>query len=248
MSNPSGSLEAHSNPAESSATAEGDEGLPVIRAENVERIFEIGANRIEVLRGVSLQVMKGERLFLCGASGAGKTSLLYTLAGLEKPNSGEVFLGERSLYRLGRREQARIRNRDMGYVFQNYALLPELTAMENVIIPARIQGLEQHHEKRANELLDMVGLGQRLHHLPTELSGGEQQRVAIARSLINNPAIIFADEPTGNLDSATGDEIMRLLLDLVSREGKTLIVVTHDARLAQTGDRRLELADGKLVS
>lgn len=214
----------------------------------VVRTFKIGNNEIEVLRGVSLDVMRGERLFLCGASGAGKTSLLYTLAGLEAPNNGEVYLGERLLYRLSRREQARVRNREMGYVFQNYALLPELTAHENVVLPARIHGASRADHARAEQLLTMVGLENRLHHLPTELSGGEQQRVAIARSLINDPEIIFADEPTGNLDSATGDEVMSLLLDLVARENKTLVVVTHDVRLSETGDRRLELADGKLVS
>jgi len=221
---------------------------PIIRADNVVRTFEIGTSSIEVLKGVSLEVLRGERLFLCGASGAGKTSLLYTLAGLEAPNEGDIYLGERALYRLSRREQARVRNREMGYVFQNYALLPELTAHENVVLPARINGAGSAEHDRAEELLKMVGLDKRLHHLPTELSGGEQQRVAIARSLVNDPEIIFADEPTGNLDSATGKEVMSLLLDLVAKQNKTLVVVTHDIRLSEIGDRRLELADGKLVS
>ncbi len=220
----------------------------MIRADKVVRTFQIGDHRIEVLRGVSLDVMRGERLFLCGASGAGKTSLLYTLAGLERPNEGEVYLGDRPLYGLSRNAQARVRNREMGYVFQNYGLLPELTAVENVLIPARIDGATKADEERAAGLLDMVRLGNRLHHLPAELSGGEQQRVAIARALINDPAILFADEPTGNLDSTTGAEVMKLLLDLVTNENKTLVVVTHDAHLAESGDRRLELADGKLVS
>jgi len=231
-------------PAEPSASS----STPIIRAKDVVRTFEVGTSSIEVLRGVSLEVLRGERLFLCGASGAGKTSLLYTLAGLEAPNDGDVYLGERALYRLSRREQARVRNREMGYVFQNYALLPELTAQENVVLPARITGAGSAQHERAAELLKMVGLEHRLHHLPTELSGGEQQRVAIARSLINDPEIIFADEPTGNLDSATGKEVMSLLLDLVARQNKTLVVVTHDIRLSEIGDRRLELADGKLVS
>lgn len=220
----------------------------VIRADGVVRTFEIGDNRIEVLKGVTMDVKRGERLFLAGASGAGKTSLLYTLAGLERPNEGEVYIGNRPLYSLSASAQAQIRNREMGYVFQNYALMPELTAVENVLIPARIHGATSADAKRAGELLDLVGLGDRQHHLPTELSGGEQQRVAIARALINDPAILFADEPTGNLDSNTGAEIMQLLLDLISKEGKTLVVVTHDAELAGSGDRRLELADGKLVS
>ena len=220
----------------------------VIRADDVVRTFEIGDNRIEVLKGVTMDVKRGERLFLSGASGAGKTSLLYTLAGLERPNQGEVYIGERALYALSANDQAQIRNREMGYVFQNYALMPELTAVENVLIPARIHGATNADATRAGELLELVGLGDRQQHLPAELSGGEQQRVAIARALINDPAILFADEPTGNLDSNTGTEIMQLLLDLISREGKTLVVVTHDAELANSGDRRLELADGKLVS
>jgi predicted ABC-type transport system involved in lysophospholipase L1 biosynthesis ATPase subunit len=235
---------AHSDPASpSAATSE-----TVIRADDVVRTFEIGNSHIEVLKGVTMDVKRGERLFLSGASGAGKTSLLYTLAGLERPNEGEVYIGERPLYGLSASAQAKIRNREMGYVFQNYALMPELTAVENVLIPARIRGATNADAKRASELLDLVGLGDRQQHLPTELSGGEQQRVAIARALINDPAILFADEPTGNLDSATGAEIMQLLLDLISKEGKTLVVVTHDSELAQSGDRRLELADGKLVS
>lgn len=214
----------------------------IIVAEDVYRTFEIGSSRIEVLRGVSLEVQAGEKLFLCGASGAGKTSLLYTLAGLEKPNHGKVLIGGESLYEMNRSRQARCRNRRMGYVFQSYALLPELTACENVCLPAMIGG--KNSLQRAGELLDRVGLGDRLHHLPPELSGGEQQRVAIARSLMNDPEILFADEPTGNLDSKTGAEVMDLLLSLVDEQNKTLLVVTHDSSLAQSGDRTLELADG----
>lgn len=218
---------------------------PLIRADNVHRTFEIGESRIEVLRGITLTIQAGEKLFLCGASGAGKTSLLYTLAGLEKPNLGDVFIDGRSLYGLGRREQARIRNKLMGYVFQNYSLLPELTAEENVTIPAMIG--KRKASDRAAELLERVGLGGRLHHLPAELSGGEQQRVAIARALMNDPQVLFADEPTGNLDSKTGSGVMDLLISLVDEQRKTLLVVTHDSTLAKIGDRKLELADGRLV-
>ena len=185
-----------------------------VEARDIVRTFHIGENRIEVLKGVSLTVNHGETLFLVGPSGAGKTSLLYTLAGLEKPNEGDVVINGRSLYRLGRREQARVRNTSMGYVFQSFFLLPELTALENVMVPAMIRG--NYAKARATELLERVGLGERTTHLPSEMSGGEQQRVAIARSLINDPAIIFADEPTGNLDTATGSAVMNLLMDLVN--------------------------------
>ena len=218
---------------------------PIVVADEVHRTFHIGPNRIEVLKGVSFEIMAGERVFLCGASGAGKTSLLYTLAGLERPNQGRVLIDGKSLYQQSRREQARVRNRRMGYVFQNYSLLPELTAVENVTVPAMIGG--RSGRERAEHLLDHVGLGDRMSHLPAELSGGEQQRVAIARALMNDPAMIFADEPTGNLDSKTGSEVMDLLLEVVAEEKRTLLVVTHDTVLAQSGDRRLELADGRLV-
>tara|TARA_R110002096_G_scaffold54517_18_gene140653 strand:- start:10715 stop:11389 length:675 start_codon:yes stop_codon:yes gene_type:complete len=213
---------------------------------NLHRAFTIGEKTIEVLRGVDLEVKRGEKLFLCGASGAGKTSLLYTLAGLERPNQGSVEINGQSLYDLPAHEQARLRNQFMGYVFQHYFLLPELTAIENVLLPAMIG--RKVAEDRAKEMMTKIGLGDRLNHLPAELSGGEQQRVAIARSLINDPEIIFADEPTGNLDSKTGAEVMAALLEMTGEQDKTLVVVTHDNELAQTGDRQLVLADGKLVS
>jgi putative ABC transport system ATP-binding protein/lipoprotein-releasing system ATP-binding protein len=194
---------------------------------------------------VDVRVRRGERLFLCGASGAGKTSLLYTLAGLERPNRGEVLVGGGSLYDQPAHDQARLRNRMMGYVFQSYFLLPELTALENVMLPAMIGG--NRSAERARTLLERVGLEARSHHLPAELSGGEQQRVAIARALINDPEIVFADEPTGNLDSRTGEAVMGALLEMVTEQKRTLVVVTHDLHLAESGDRKLILADGRLV-
>ncbi len=217
---------------------------PHISAHDLRRSFRIGDRRIEVLRGISLEVQRGESVFLVGASGAGKTTLLYTLAGLERPESGRVLFEGRELYRGSGREQARVRNERMGFVFQGYFLLPELTALENVLLPMKIQGREDLAEAEA--ALDRVGLAGRRHHLPAELSGGEQQRVAIARSFINHPSILFADEPTGNLDSRTGGVIVDLLLALVRENQKTLVVVTHDARLAQRGDRTVEMVDGLL--
>ncbi len=218
--------------------------VPAIEARDVVRTFQIGKNRIKVLKQVSLQVERGEKLFLCGPSGAGKTTLLYTLAGLESPSEGEVFTNGRSLYKLSRREQARIRGMSMGYVFQNFFLLPELTALENVMIPAMIRGKKA--TDRAHEMLERVGLSSRTMHLPTELSGGEQQRVAIARSLINDPSIIFADEPTGNLDTKSGGEVVDLLMTLAGEKERTLLVVTHDMDLAESGDRKVMIVDGKI--
>ncbi|NNM30381.1 MAG: ABC transporter ATP-binding protein, partial [Akkermansiaceae bacterium] len=172
-------------------------------------------------------------------------TLMYTLAGLERPQRGRVVIGGRDIYQLPRREQARLRNSEMGYIFQNYYLMPELTALENVVIPGRIGGKDL--TDRACELLDAVGLAERRDHLPTELSGGEQQRVAIARSLVNAPAIVFADEPTGNLDSRNGSEIMKLLLGFAEELTTTLVVVTHDTDLAKLGDRTLTIKDGTIV-
>lgn len=220
-------------------------GTPFLQASGVRRTYHVGGSPIEVLRGVDLSVAKGERVFLCGPSGAGKTTLLYVLGGLERPDAGSVMLEGASVYGGSDARQATLRNSAIGYIFQNYLLLPELTALENVCLPALIGGRKA--KARAAELLGKVGLSPRLHHLPAQLSGGEQQRVAIARSLINNPSVLFADEPTGNLDSKTGGEVMNLLLSVVADEGKTLMVVTHDTRLAGQGDRMLVLRDGMLV-
>src|SRR5438105_13183596 len=204
----------------------------------------MGARRIEVLRGISMEIGRNEAVFLSGASGAGKTTLLYTLAGLERPESGSVEFEGRQLYGSGSASEARLRNQKMGFVFQGYFLLPELTALENVLLPAMIGRRTTRSD--AEESLASVGLGDRMQHLPAELSGGEQQRVAIARALTNDPEIIFADEPTGNLDSKTGDAIVDLLLSIARERNKTLLVVTHDARLAARGDRQLHIKDGVL--
>lgn len=198
-----------------------------------------------MLRGVSLDVKQGEVVFLVGASGAGKTTLLYTLAGLERPEAGTVEFEGRRLYEGSAGSQAKLRNEKMGFVFQGYFLLPELTALENVTLPGMIGSRPDRGVAEAS--LRDVGLGDRTQHLPAELSGGEQQRVAIARALTNDPDIIFADEPTGNLDSKTGDTIIDLLLNLARDRRKTLVVVTHDNRLAARGDRELRIVDGMLA-
>ncbi|MBV8330748.1 MAG: ABC transporter ATP-binding protein [Verrucomicrobia bacterium] len=219
---------------------------PQLTARDVHRSFRVGSRKIEVLRGISLDVYAGEALFLCGVSGAGKTTLLYTLAGLERPESGEVIFEGHKLYRNGSSADAKIRNEKMGFVFQTYFLLPELTALENALVPCLIRNKQQL--TKAVDHLSRVGLADRLNHLPSELSGGEQQRVAIARALVNDPAIIFADEPTGNLDTANGAAIMELLLALAREKQKTLIVVTHDQALAAAGDRRVDIRDGLLTN
>jgi predicted ABC-type transport system involved in lysophospholipase L1 biosynthesis ATPase subunit len=216
---------------------------PQLIARDLFQSFRIGSRRIEVLRGISIEVAYGETIFICGASGAGKTTLLYTLAGLERPESGTVEFEGRNLYNGSSASQARFRNKKMGFVFQGYFLLPELTALENVSLPGMIG--RPSSEKAAEESLAAVGLADRMQHLPAELSGGEQQRVAIARSLTNDPDIIFADEPTGNLDSATGDAIVDLLLNLARERKKSLLIVTHDTSLATRGDRELHIRDGR---
>jgi ABC-type lipoprotein export system ATPase subunit len=218
---------------------------PHLSAIDLEQSFQIGRARIDVLKGISLEVRSGEIVFLCGASGAGKTTLLYTLAGLERPRSGRVSFEGADIYALSSDRLASLRNRRMGFVFQAYFLLPELTALENVTLPSMMGG--KPRETEAANLLERVGLKDRLHHLPSELSGGEQQRVAIARSLINDPSIIYADEPTGNLDSHTGESIIELLLEVARHDRRTLIVVTHDQHLAIRGDRLLRIEDGQLT-
>ena len=217
---------------------------PQLVARDLFQSFTMGPRRIEVLRGISIDVAPGEIIFICGASGAGKTTLLYTLAGLERPESGTVEFEGRNLYNGSSSSQARFRNKKMGFVFQGYFLLPELTALENVSLPGMIG--RASNIKAAEESLAAVGLADRTQHLPAELSGGEQQRVAIARALVNDPDIIFADEPTGNLDSETGAAIVDLLLKLARERQKSLLIVTHDTSLAARGDRELHIKDGRL--
>ena len=224
----------------------GKEPSAVLRAVSLVRSFHMGSSDIDVLKGMSLEISRSERLFLCGASGAGKSTLLYTLAGLERPDSGSVEINGRSLYSLSPTQQTKFRNEQIGYVFQNYFLLPDLTALENVCLPALIRGSGEEN-LRAVELLEQVGLRDRLNHRPAELSGGEQQRVAIARSLINDPQILFADEPTGNLDSKSGAEILNLF-DELHAQGKTLLLVTHSDELAERSKREIKLMDGRVES
>ncbi|MFI3244098.1 MAG: ABC transporter ATP-binding protein [Akkermansia sp.] len=214
----------------------------MIVAQNLHRSYTIGHNTIEVLHGLSLNVQRGEKVFLCGPSGAGKTTLMYTLAGLEEPQQGKVLIDGQDIYALGQRKRALLRNKMMGFIFQNYMLMPELTALENASLATAIAGVEA--TERVEALLERVGLGSRMNHLPNELSGGEQQRVAIARALAHQPSLLFADEPTGNLDSRNGNQILDLLFGLAEEAGTTLVLVTHDAQIASRGDRILTVKDG----
>ncbi len=220
----------------------------LLAATDVQKSFRIGRTALQVLRGVDVSVSVGDFVALCGASGSGKTTLLHLLGGLDEPDRGNIRVGEIDLARMSRQAVARFRNKEIGFVFQAYHLLPELDALENVALPARMARRPvAEAEVRAKKLLARVGLGQRMEHRPNELSGGEQQRVAIARALINEPRLVLADEPTGNLDSATGEEIISLLADLHREEEVTLIVATHDEKVAAHAERVLRLADGRIV-
>ena len=218
---------------------------PLLEARDIHKKYELGARALEVLRGVSLGVGRGDFLALRGASGAGKSTLLHLFGGLDTPNAGEIRFDGKNLATLSNGELASFRNLRIGFIFQAYHLLPELDALENVCLPARMARVPARKaEARGRELLARVGLGDRVEHRPAELSGGEQQRVAIARALINSPALILADEPTGNLDSQTGDGIMELLCGLRAELQTTLIIATHDAAVAARAPKVVHLVDG----
>jgi ABC-type lipoprotein export system ATPase subunit len=234
------------------ADAPGAAGQPdrpdILLARQVSKTYLIGKRSIQVLRGIDLSVRRGEFLALRGASGAGKSTLLHLLGGLDLPNGGEIIFDGANLGTLPARAVTRLRNRRIGFVFQAYHLLPELSALENVTVPARMARVAAADaDARGRDLLARVGLSQRMEHRPYELSGGEQQRVAIARALINRPDLVLADEPTGNLDSHTGEEIIQLLCTLQGERQTTLIMATHDASIAARAPRVMELVDGQLA-
>jgi len=216
----------------------------LLAAKTVSKTYLLGKRALEVLRNIDLEVHAGDFLALRGASGAGKSTLLYLLGGLDTPNTGEIWLAGRNLATLSRAELARIRNEEVGFIFQAYYLLPELDALENVCLPGRMARKPATAlERRGKELLERVGLKDRIEHKPYELSGGEQQRVAIARALINEPDVILADEPTGNLHSSQGIEIMELFKKL-NHEGTTIVMVTHSETNASYAHRIIRLSDG----
>ena len=220
-------------------------GSILMEARDLHKSYSIGRRTLEVLCGVSVQVARGEFLALRGASGAGKSTLLHLLGGLDTPNQGHILSGGVNLASLSNLALSRWRNQKVGFIFQAYHLLPELDALENVCLPARLARISvDTAAERGRELLRRVGLADRTDHKPFELSGGEQQRVAIARALINSPELLLADEPTGNLDSHTGEAIIELLCGLRDEHQTTLIVATHDVKVARRAPRVLELADG----
>ncbi|MGI6572075.1 MAG: ABC transporter ATP-binding protein [Fermentimonas sp.] len=217
----------------------------MIRAEKIQKSF----GSLQVLKGIDLQVQKGEIVSIVGPSGAGKTTLLMIMGTLEKADSGNVIIDGHELHTLGEKKLAAFRNQNIGFVFQFHQLLPEFTALENVMIPALI-GRARHAdaEKRAQELLRLMGLMERAEHKPAELSGGEKQRVAVARALINDPLVVFADEPSGSLDSDNKDELHRLFFELRDKLNQTFIIVTHDQQLASITDRTIHMLDGEIVT
>ncbi len=221
--------------------------LSMIQATNIHKYY----GELEVLKGVDLHIKQGEIVSIVGASGAGKTTLLQILGTLDQPSNKQestLLVNGTDTTTLNDKAMARFRNEHIGFIFQFHQLLPEFTALENACLPAFIKKSNKSEaEKRAKELLDFLGLSHRYHHKPAELSGGEQQRVAVARALINNPAIIFADEPSGNLDSESADNLHRLFFDLRDKFGQTFIIVTHNKELANMADRKLTMVDGKIV-
>ena len=224
----------------------------MLRAESIHKIYKDGKRELHVLKGVSMELRKDDVIAIVGPSGAGKSTLLHILGGIDKPSSGKVFLDSSDFYSLDDIKRAKFRNQKIGFVFQFYHLLPDFTALENVMLPALIKiresgGKKQEVKNRAEILLEDVGLGKRIHHRPSELSGGEQQRVAIARALVNNPKALLCDEPTGNLDSEMGLEILNILFNLNKKNKTAIVIVTHDKEIARRANRIVEMKDGVLV-
>ena len=221
----------------------------ILEAQAIDKAYRIGHDSIPVLRGANLAVQPGERVAIVGLSGAGKSTLLHVLGGLDQPDAGHVRIDGADVYGLSSGKRTRLRARSIGFVFQSYHLLPELDVLENVMLPALAYGgLPRRRQglKRARELLDAVGLADRADHRPLELSGGEQQRAALVRALMNGPRLILADEPTGNLDDTTGTRVLDQLFALVSEQGSALVMVTHNLEMAARCDRTLRLADGAI--
>ena len=222
------------------------ESRPMLKVTNLSHRVRLETDTLTILQGVSLEINRGESVAIVGRSGSGKTTLLGLLAGLDTPSDGTVELDGAVISQLSEDERAQLRSRRVGFVFQSFQLLPALTALENVMLPLELSG-SQGPEAKAKELLERVGLGERLYHTPRQLSGGEQQRVAIARAFASEPAVLFADEPTGNLDNRTGHDVSDLLMTLNREQGTTLVMVTHDERLAARCGRQFSIEAGILT-
>jgi len=219
---------------------------PVIELENVSKIYQMGHAKVVALKNVNLRINKGEYIAVLGPSGSGKSTLLHMMGILDVPTSGKIYIEGREVSQLSEDERARIRGKKIGFVFQLFNLIPSLTALENAALPMMVYGVEkEERERRARELLEKLGLGERLNHKPSELSGGQRQRVAIARALANNPEVILADEPTGNLESKSGHEVVEIFTKL-NKEGKTVVVVTHDEDIAKHARRIIRIKDGEV--
>jgi len=222
----------------------------ILEASNINKSYSRSGSVLHILKGIDLKIKEGEIVSIAGPSGAGKSTLLHVLGGLDQPDQGAVNLDGDDVYSLNDGPRAKMRNDKVGFVFQFYHLLPEFTALENVLLPAMIQarqGKKKKFEGAASSLLEKVGLKSRMQHKPYQLSGGEQQRVAIARALINKPRIVFCDEPTGNLDSESGEDIINLLMDLNKKNNQTLVIVTHDEHVAIRSHRVIHIRDGELI-
>jgi len=219
----------------------------VIQAANLTKVYQMGEVQVHALRGVSLEIARGEVVAIMGPSGSGKSTLMNIIGCLDQPTEGEYILDGERVSHLSDDQLSSIRNRKVGFIFQSFNLLSRTSALSNVELPMRYAGITKNRRERARQALEAVALGDRINHHPNELSGGQQQRVAIARALVNNPAIILADEPTGNLDTKSGNEIMQFLLSLNQERGTTLIIVTHDPEIAGQAQRVIHLLDGEVV-
>ena len=220
----------------------------IIKTENLTKDYETGTQVVSALKGINLSVEKGEFLSIMGPSGSGKTTLMNIIGCLDSPTNGSYFLNNKSVSKLDDDELAKIRNEEIGFVFQSFHLLARNTAFDNVMLPLKYAGLSKEEAtKRSNNVLDLVGLSSRSKHTPAELSGGQQQRVAIARALVNEPSILFADEPTGNLDSKTGQDVMKIFKDL-NENGQTIILITHEDSIAKQSNRIITIMDGLIKS
>ncbi|SRR6056297_1292838 len=221
----------------------------IIKLENVHKVYQMGKVEVPAIRGINLEIKEHQFMTIVGASGSGKSTLLHLVGCLDTPTQGRIVLDGNDISKLSASELAQIRGQKIGFVFQQFNLLPNLTALDNVILPMIFQEVPRNkREKRARRLLTEVGLEDRLHHHPNELSGGERQRVSIARALSNNPPVLLADEPTGNLDSKTSKKIMKLITDLYKKEGKTMIIVTHDPKISEYTEEDIHLKDGQIIS
>jgi putative ABC transport system ATP-binding protein len=219
----------------------------ILKITGLEKTYTSGNKQLTVLHDISFEVERGQTFSIVGPSGSGKTTLLGLCAGLDSPNAGSVELCGQDLNNLNEDERAQLRNKEVGFIFQNFQLLPTLTALENVSVPLELQGAKDA-TKKSRTLLEKVGLGDRMHHYPSQLSGGEQQRVALARAFANAPSILFADEPTGNLDEETGEKVIQLLFDLNKENGTTLVIISHDLELAHRTQQILRLKGGTIVT